>query len=308
MPLIKALAFEEIQGLDVQAVIDSVNFPTRREPLIARDTLTRSPKDAIFRDGQEAPLGIISQNRPNQSYTDQVSWLLRQIEDTGVPFKIQTSVINEKTSDLYQEIVFDHSIRTPDGTNMNPMFIARHSLIGAPLNLIAGTYRYTCANGALVGKTLGKIKLGIKDITAFMALIVSGQINNLLGRYAEIENLYANLGETKIADIYKPIFSNEKFPAKAKREILHKLEHDGVLTITHVESEKEPEDGSLIPHLKKVDFETIDLSTQIHDLEASGWDVYNLFTNWATHTERSEQSRMSAYRNIDELFTSVLQS
>lgn len=297
------LDYKSLPGLNVQHEMTKLSIPTRREALLSRDTKTDSGKLMLFREDTNKLLGTINAGRPLQDHAKTMEWWINQLENTGVPYKLKTSVLNEENLDLYQEYVFDRDVKSPDGELISSMLILRSSLVHNPLSALGATLRYICSNGAYVGRTVGKIVLKPNQMTDFAKLVLHAEVNKLLDSYSRTELFYQTLAEMDLEANLQALFGDPKLPAKLKKSILEKLEVEEVLTVL---SEKEPKEGSSAAGaLKSEDFENIVESVTFHK-NTDLWNVYNTATNLGTFIPRTEQARMHAYNQIDRAFMSLL--
>ena len=297
--------YKSLPGLDVQHELKKLDFKTRREALLSKDTQVDSGKLMLFREDTGGLLGTINAGRPLQNHQDTMAWWINQLDTSGVPYKLKTSVLDEKNADLYQEYVFDRDVKSPDGELMSSMLILRSSLIHNPLSALGATLRYICSNGAYVGRTVGKIVLRPHQMTDFAKLVVHSEVNRLLDSYNRTELFYQSLAEMDLEANLQALFGDPKLPSKLKKSVLEKLESEEVLTIL---SEKEPKEGSSAAStLKNEDFENIVESVTFHK-PTDLWSVYNNFTNSSTFQPRTEQARMHQYNQVDRAFLGLLEA
>ena len=300
MSLITSIDYASTKGLDLGAVLDSVSLPVHREPLVAQVSQTRSQKLSVLKEDNSF-LGIVADSRPELSHREAVTWLVEQLNQSQVPWKIRTSVLDEKTYDVYQEYVFDRDVTTPDGSIMNPMFILRLSHVRAPFQLIGGTLRHACSNGAIVGNITGKVKLSPKDISHFARFSATAQIREMINRYDRVGEFYSSLGKSS-AESVKLIFADKRLPFGMKKSVLASLEGLGQIELN---TGVEPKEGKLVSSTLDRDFfqpAGVQAGLSI-SADLSAWNLYNNLTYWATNFPKSDSSRMTAYRAIDNVFT-----
>ncbi len=295
--------FSAIQGLDLGTKIQELSFPVHKETLLAETAGVKVNRAVILRTVDNARLGLVSLDRPPQNHGATMQWFTDELAKTGVPFKLKNCAVSDKDLSLYQEYVMDFDVTPPDGEKINPMIILRSSFVGKPLSLNFGTYRFTCANGVTVGRTIDKIDLSAKEFGNFARMAMGDAIKRNLDAYKAIETLYARMADADLQPVLASVFGPNQIPIKAKKSALEKLELSGVLTV--IKEGDTSDEESMVRRLRKTDFENIAEHAQFHS-SATLWDVYNHLTSWASREPKSENTRMVSWRAIDQAFAVAL--
>ena len=306
--MIAVADYASVVGLDVPTQIRELSFPVRREKLLSEGTLTDSHKDMVFRDSDNFEIGTVPHKRPPQNHGDTMAWIVKNFDEMGVPYKLKTSILNEDTLDLYQEWVFDRAIVSPDGEKMVAMIITRSSFVRNPLSFKAGTFRFVCQNGSLVGNITGDVVIRPNNLTEFVKLTVAGELAKVLQGFNRVEQFYTQLAATSIkkdhGQVLNTIFGNRYLNIKAKRAVLGELEAKGTVTILSADP---TETTGLAPGVKKEAFLNLKDNVNFNDgADSDLWETYNHFTNWATFMPKNESLRMSQYTAIDSAFLSAI--
>ena len=279
--------FQEVEGLDLDTALKAVDFPVVKEDLqteagqkVCRSLLTRTDT------GEK--LGIVSSKRPILRYGEMVETLTEEFARAGLSYKLRESSLYGKHHNLYQEYLFDQEIESPDGEEMSPMAIIRGSYVGAPMNLNFGSFRFTCKNGAMIGKVVGQIKIGAKA-ERILSSSLRDDIQYNLNRFATVSQLYKKLEEESMHPYLQLIFADAYVSTGIKKLVLESMQENGYVSILKEKVRKE-DFGKDLKELFEV------------KQEVSAWVLYNVMTAVATHKPRTAQGRFMGYKQISQIF------
>lgn len=294
--------FNSVTGLDLNKVKNEISFHVDREGVLT-DEETLINKKAMTRmteDGKKV-LGLVSPKRQIIPYSEMMDWVVGEFQNVGIPFKLQESSIVRKSDDLFQQYLFDMDVDNPDGQDISPMLILRGSHVGTPLKIDMGTYRFVCANGAIVGKTFKTISVKAKDIDS---LLRYGLRDNIAAGIESMRRISARYHELESEDMYPyfmSMFTSTAVPVSLKKAMFDFLSTNGTIQPL---TEKT---------VKNQDFLTFKLEDNLivnRDSESileivnpvSAWKLYNDATEISTHSSKNEISRSYFYRTISEVF------
>lgn len=296
------LTFDKVKGLDVNQVRNQINFLVEREKVQTEEDLYVGKK-AVIRDTPDGRklLGLVSPNREIVSYSDMMGWVLDGFNSLDVPFKLQSNELVKKSDDLFQQYLFDLPVENPDNQDISPMLILKGSHVGMPLKIDIGTFRFVCANGALVGNTIKSIRVNSNDLKDFGVERIRKEIRYGIDDMKRVSARYRQLASMDSEDFLMDFFTRENIPLALKRGMRSGLEYHGVFKQLSVK------------YLDKEDYNSIALKGGVlvdqdgvpHDefvKKISAWDLYNIATEVSTHRTTNETVRTGYYKHISNVF------
>jgi len=279
--------FQDVIELNREEEIEHLSFPISREKLIT-DTGIKTNRDVIVTAKDNVQIGIVKHDHKIVPYANSLKWLNDEFQSTGVDYKLRESVVM-KNCDFYQEYIFDQKIDTPDDSDMAPMVLVKGSYIKAPLCVDFGTFRFTCANGMVVGRTVEQVKIKANVGPDFLQSSILDDIRYSMDRFAKVTKLYSHLGETNM-DLYLTTFlTHEAIAAYVKRLVLEMLKNQGSIEILVEKIKKED-----LLHNPNAIYNTLN--------DVSAWTLYNILTQVVTHKARNVNGRTSLYNQISTMF------
>jgi hypothetical protein len=284
-------SFNDVQEKDRTQARAELGFDVERVPLVTDGT----PHERVDRllvkrsnptDGEKEKLGIVKAKRPHIPYTEIMDWVTRELDTANVQYKLKESQVLYN-GDMYQEYIFNNEVDTPDDTDMSPMMLVKGSYVGTPMEAYFGTYRFTCANGVIVGETIDKIMVK-PNVSDLLHTSIQDEIRNRIEKFKHVEQLYTNLHAEDFNPYLYAILTDMYLGTKIKKEILSLLKQDGNVEIT---KEK----------IKAADLENPDQLINIVDA-ISAWDFYNVVTQVVTRHSQSVNTRMKNYQRVSRDF------
>lgn len=289
------VTFDSKTAVPLVTAREEINFPIMRENLISEDSSVGAGKDSIIREDTMAALGIISKRRGLLPYGTVMDWLTDEFERTGTEFKLIESVINNR-GDFFQQYLFNTEIDNPDGEVISPMVIAKASYVKKPLELLFGTYRFVCSNGAIVGTTFESIDISGREINDLTSYSLRDDISRNLDNMNRISAKYQELANSPM-DEYMNTFLTEDFvPVGMKKNALEKLSSEGVINFAL------DDEGEEIK-LKKEHFKDGQLGALFTmNAQKSAWAFYNDLTEISTHRTRSIKAKYKTSDIVSRVF------
>lgn len=288
--------FNAVEGIPWSEIKDSVNFEVTDEGAISEETTTFLNKKAVMRvheDGTREPYGLVATNRPLLHHKDLLEWINGGMQKSGVNYKVIDNVVDNR-GDLFQQYLLDTTIDTPDGQDISPMMILKASYIGKPLELMTGTYRFVCSNGAVVGNTIESYSVKPNELSGLLTRSIEGEVTRSVTNMNRVSQRYSALANESMSDYLGPLIGNRKLATGIRKEVLYSLESSGHVQLPLEEDEIEI-NGETLNHS-----DPTTLFTLVND--DSGWHLYNLCTQLASHTTRTASSRNRADRQVAEVF------
>lgn len=265
--------FASTEALDLETERAKIGFEFKRDPLVAEETKAETRYHEIVRTDTGQALGFISKKRNILPYPELMDWAVNAFQKTNVPFKLKNSVIT-KHGGLFQQFLFDMPIETPDNQDMSAMVLLRGSYTGKPAILDFGTYRFVCANGAIVGQTIDQVSFSPSQIGELLKTEFADQLSVRFEQFKTVVDKYKALSQATLTNSLDLFLKSEVVPYPMKKVALRSLQELGFL---HIEV-----DGRLKNN--HVD----EYQTNVTILrEGTGWDLYNAMTDATTHRPRS---------------------
>jgi hypothetical protein len=296
------MSFDNFVGLDVNQVKRDLSFSVNLESVLTEQD-DRISKNAVTRFTPEGKkiLGLVSPKRKIIPYSEMMDWVVGEMDNLGVNYKLKESTLVSKSDNLFQQYLFDSPITNPDGLDISPMVILKGSHVSVPLKIDIGTYRFVCSNGALVGNTIKSISLKANDLDGLMRRSLRDEISAGIDSMTRISARYQELASENMMEYMMKIFNSPFVPVALKKSMMDFWAGDGTIVPLTQRT------------IKNNDFLAFKLdSDAILDLEGnpvlevvnekSAWNLYNDTTDVATHTSRNELTRNHFYNVISTVF------
>jgi len=268
-----------------------LDFPVERIELVtADDSHDRVGRMLVKRtdalDRASEGLGVVKSTRPHLPFPMIMDWMTRELDAANLAYKLKESMVTKK-GEMYQEYIFDKNLDTPDGEGIAPMMIVKGSYVDTPMEAFFGTYRFTCANGVIVGETISKITVK-PNVMDLIQTSITDDLAMKIDQFAKVQDLYHNLQAEDFQPYLFTLFSDMYVGAKMKKEILNMLIADGNVRVTQ----------------EKIRSADLERPEELMDIVNSitAWEFYNIATQVATRHSRSVQTRMRNYSRISKDF------
>lgn len=288
--------FSSVEGIPWSEIKESVNFQVEDEGAISQETTTFLNKKAVMRvheDDTREPLGLVSVNRPLLHHTDLLEWVNGGMQKSGVDYKVIDNVV-DTNGNLFQQYLLDTEIDTPDGQSISPLMVLKASYIGKPLEVMFGTYRFVCSNGALVGNTIESFTVKPNEVADLLSRSIETEVTRGVEHMNRVSQRYSSLANEKMSDYLSELVGNKKMSSGIRKEILYSLESSGHVSLP-TEDDGIEINGETLNH-----GDPANLFTLVND--DSGWFLYNSATFASTHTTRTASARNRADRQIASVF------
>jgi len=280
-----AVSWADVKELDIAEAKKACAFEVRREDLLSNENNLKSKFKlvSVKMPGEEdfTRLGEVNQNRPFIPYSEAVDWVNEQLSSVGSDYKLFRAAIEEKTKALFHQYIFKDEVASPDGHSIAPSVCFRASYQGwrPALEILFGTYRFVCDNGAIVGfGDNGSIRVNSHNWTTYTKTGIADKFRDAFGRLQDISKLYHDLDKVTLSEKYADVFSSKAFSVALRKKVLSMLEMDGKVVITK-ESEKKDDLLLKTKLLEEADFKIENIASAIQVSEdVPLWDVYNAFT------------------------------
>lgn len=305
----KPLDFDNMVGLDLNQVRTEVSFPVEVEKVQSVVSGQVLSKSILFNtaggpnNDERIPIGFISDRRKIIPYGEMMDLIVDQLS-TIVPFKLIESKISHRTMSVSQRYVLDHAVMNPDGEQLSTMLIVNYSYIGLPLSFELGTYRYVCANGAVVGfKDFEKMSIRMHDLNSLHADNIGNCMKRGLDEMDRISDSYADLAAKAWDSYLVNLFRDTTVPVAFKKDIVDYLSFNRDLYLIQKKTIKNDTFLSL-----KMNQQHTELVSEAGESifmipnSRSAWDFYNDCTNVSTHMSPSVSLRHRNDLSISMLF------
>ena len=306
--------FHTIKSLDLTKVRKDISIPVIREPLIPKNHKNiESQFDivlALNKNGALKRIDEVPRKRPFIEFTDAHDWINWELGKIGLDFKLRKSVIETRKMSLYQEYIFNKEVNTPDGEGIAPMVMvkASHSRSGSPLELNLGTYRFSCANGAIV--TVGDMTT-IKITEANWSIYTDSKLHKMFieafDQYNLVSELYTKLAQIEANKVFDALFSDNLLSLRLRKKVLEKLEIQNRIEVIRVF-----DDPVMNRDMIKSKFLTREMLSMPKDSIAltarkmSLWDIYNDFTEQVTHSNKTSAGVICGSKAVNIVFQSLV--
>lgn len=307
-----AMNWDQVAGLDTTIVRSGLIRPVNVETMLSKDNnlLARGRMISVLNEKNEVvKLGEVSATRPLIKHEEAMDLVTNELNQVGVPYKLRVSHLDPKKFYLYQEYILDSSVDAPDGEAIAPFISLRSNYVdGSPVAIDFGTYRYVCSNGCLVvdDSSIMSLKINARNWGLISKTGFSQDIQRSLDHVQNISDFYTKLSQIPLADGYKTLFSVPQLPLGARKKILAAMETAGQATIDVVTDKTDV--MSFAKLLKEEDLQraVIDRTVQIHDDSATMWDLYNMFTDHASHRSQNINGMVYLQTMVDKAFRKAL--
>jgi len=264
---------------------EKINFGIEVEQLHTKNGID-TQKDAVIRIDNNVVLGVISRKHIIIPYVEVMDTMLKAFTELGLSFQLNESSLLSHGKSLYQEYVIPEiEIVSPDSQKITPLIMVKASYCGVLLSIEFGTYRWSCANSILIGKSINKIV--VRGGTSILHNSVINDLKNSLALFVSVGDLYRELNEKDFSDYLWKLLTVDNENVLFKRAVLTNLDNEGAIISHGLSTEQMLENPQ----------EAITIENSI-----SAWTFYNVATFSATHETRSVGSRISAYELISKVF------
>lgn len=309
----RADTFEEFKGISVAQAKSNVGFSYSLENAVSDVTGLSVRKNAVFRTDagengdQKRLLGLIPENRPIVPYSEITDWIVSEIKNTGIDFKILDSVImNEKKGSIQQRYVLDASISNPDGYVLAPMIILKSSYVGVPVSLEMGTYRFICTNGAVSGGTVfEREKITARRLHDFGEITVGDAIHRGLEKIVALTGRYQELDTEGWLPYFLGFLSSEKVDVEFKKQLVEFLKGENTIAPVNPSKTLKNEDFLGVYTVGEntiANRDGVPILTFDDRKVKSAWDLYNDATDINSHKSSSFLIRDRVAHMISEAF------
>lgn len=287
-------SFDSAVGLNKSSVRTEIGFPIYRENLISEDHEIGAGKDSVIRiheDGDMETLGIISKRRGDMSYPEMMDWMTSEFDGSGFDYKLIESVVDKK-GNLFQQYLFNIDMDTPDGQYISPMVIAKASYVQKPLEILFGTYRFVCSNGAIVGNTVESINIKSRELNDLSRLGLRSDMQRSMDGMVRVSEKYKELSQTPFTEYLDDFIVSDEIPTGLKKDVLYGMEDSRVIQLNLEDNHR----------LKSEDFKTRHPNALYTVTDPiSGWDLYNRLTEVSTHNSRGVGSQTKNHKAVSQL-------
>ena len=169
------------------------------------------------------------------------------------------------------------------------MIILKASHVSIPLRLEIGTYRFVCANGALVGETIKSISVRANDLDGLLKNNLKDEISRGIDDMRKVSARYQELANEPMEAYMNELFQSLLVPLSLKKAMLEFWISDNTIAMTDVQK------------MKNADFISNDLVGPAVNSK-SAWSLYNDVTDVVTHSSKNESNRNFMYNVISKVF------
>ena len=295
--------FNDVKGLDLDVAKADIGFPTEVEKVQSASSNKILNKSILFNtsNGDHIPIGFVSDKRKIVPYSDLMDIVTNELS-TIMPFKLIESNIADRYSSVSQRYLFDYYIQNPDGQKLAPMLIVNYSYIGVPLSLKLGTFRYVCANGAMVKvHDFDKITVNMHDLNSLYIQNLGNIIRRGLDNIDKISDVYARLASEDWASYLLKFFNDTTVTVSFKKAIVDYLMLNKNLFV----STKDTVKNDIFTTLKMSGSDLVDENgNTIYSLVSnrSAWDFYNDCTDISSHSSSSISMRKRNDISVSNIF------
>lgn len=284
------MEFKNVIGLDLAQVKKDLSFSVGLESVVTEQD-DRIGKNAVTRFTSEGKkiLGLVSPKRNIIEYPEMIDWVTGEMSKLNVDFKLKESKLISKADNLFQQYLFDSPIHNPDGLDIAPMIILKASHVSIPLRLEIGTYRFVCANGALVGETIKSISVRANDLDGLLKNNLKDEISRGIDDMRKVSARYQELANEPMEAYMNELFQSLLVPLSLKKAMLEFWISDNTIAMTDVQK------------MKNADFISNDLVGPAVNSK-SAWSLYNDVTDVVTHSSKNESNRNFMYNVISKVF------
>lgn len=297
------MSYNNVQGLDLSTIKKDLSFQVNLEKVFTQED-DRVSKNAVTRfspDGKKI-LGLVSPRRRVIPYSEMMDWVVGELDHSGMDYKLIESTLVTKQDNLFQQYLFDTPIPNPDGQEISPMIVLKGSHVGTPLRVDIGTYRFVCANGALVGNTIKSIQLRANDLDGLRVYALRDSIRSGIDSMTEVSRRYTVLADEGMETYMFEMFNSPVVPVALKKAMFDFWQADGTLNVLTERTLKNDSfltmslDGNMI-----VDYGKDNVAEILEP--KSAWTLYNDATEVATHSARNVTAQNMYFNAISKVFS-----
>lgn len=297
------MSFNQVGGLDLEEARRLISFPVKLEKVYTQEE-DRVKKNAVTRftleEGKRI-LGLVSPKRKVIPYSEMMGWVVDELQEVGVDFKLLESTLTSSADNLFQQYLFDTNIDNPDGLEISPMIVMKGSYVSTPLRIDIGTYRFVCANGALVGNTIKTIVLKANDLNGLMRHTLREDISAGIEAMKSISHRYAELAREDMETYMLGMLTSSKVPVSLKKAMFEFWESDGTLLKL---TDKVLKNDSFLALEADGDILRTMTGENIAEIQEkkSAWTLYNDATEIATHSAKNVVTQNIFFNSISDVF------
>lgn len=299
--------YDDVTGIDLQTARSDISFPIEMEKVQSVNSSKILNKSVLFNiqggpnKNDRVPIGFVSDRRKIIPYGDMMDIITDELSNI-VKFKLIESNIANKSYNVTQRYLLDHSIDNPDGQQLASMLIVNYSYIGLPLSLELGTFRYVCANGAVVKiEDFEKISIKMHDLNSLYIKNIGNVIRRGLDSITRVSDVYAKLASEDWTSYLIKLMNDRDTTVAFKKSVVdylimnkemypmtkNTIKNDVFTTLSLLGSNLVDEDGESIYSLNAT---------------KSAWQFYNDCTDVSTHSSPSVSMRTRNDLSVSHLF------
>lgn len=299
--------FADVTGLDEQTVRNEISFPIEVEKVQSAVSNKVLNKSVLFNlnggpnKNDRVPIGFVSDRRKIIPYGDMMDMITTEL--SGITnYKIIESNIADKSFNVTQRYLLDHSIHNPDGQLLAPMLIVNYSYTGLPLSLELGTFRYVCSNGAVIKiDELEKISVRMHDLDSLYVQNLGNIIRRGLDNIDKISDVYAKLACEDWTPYLIKLLNSQDVTVAFKKSVMEYLIMNREASLMVKETVK----NDTFLDLSLNGSSLVDSAgTEIYYIgsKKSAWNFYNDCTDISTHSSPSVSMRTRNDLSVSEIF------
>lgn len=302
------ISYEDFTGISKEEAKTKVSFPFVAENAISEDTGISLKRKAIYRLGEEdnkSLLGLVPENRVLVSYGDVTEWVCGEIDKIGVDYKIISSQISGKSSNMTQKYVLNYDITNPDGFKLSPMLIVESSYVGVPVALEMGVFRFVCSNGVYVGSNIfERTKISARKLENFGRVSTGDVIRRGLDKIVALGDTYQTLAEEDWRPYFIEFLNSPRVDVEFKKHAVeYLLLSDDIYALTAKTLKNEDflgavnTDGTIYNRSSEA---ILCFGSKGHT--NSAWEFYNNLTYISTHESSTLSIQKRTGHMISEIF------
>jgi len=299
--------YDDVVGLDINEVRNEISFPVEVEKVQSAVSNKTLNKSVLFNlnggpnKNDRMPIGFVSDRRKIIPYGEMMDIITNELSNI-VPFKIIESNIADRSFNVSQRYLLDHSIDNPDGQQLAPMLIVNYSYIGLPLSLSLGTFRYICSNGAVIKiEDFERISVRMHDLDSLYVKNIGNIIRRGLDNIDRVSDVYVKLASEDWTTYLVRLLNSTNVTVAFKKSVMEYLimnrevfsvakstvKNDTFTTLSLRGQDLVNENGEVVYLL---------------DTTKSAWQFYNDCTDISTHSSSSISMRTRNDASVSELF------
>ena len=285
--------FSTVEAISDSDILEMVDFTTREEEVISEKTSTHIQKKVIIREDTNTPLGLVPMERVNIHYKEILKFVSDALIEANISYKIIDSTVDQK-GNLFQQYLLDMEIEAPDEHRINPLLILKASYINKPFEVMFGTYRFVCSNGAIVGNTIDQIECRWDEVKDLLGRSLVDEIRSRILDLEKVTKAYGKLSNSSIDEFLEDFVAKKTISSTIRINVLDKLEEENIISIP-----LKAQDIMLSKDI--INTASPDLIFAIEN-NVDGWYFYNVATAAATHLTKTAKARDKANRAVSKVF------